>query len=468
MQISVRERIFLLVLVCTCPTAREVVAAETLISDVTVLDTFYEPTEITLRKGTEVTILASFRAGRNKYLQIDLRPFSDVERTTGYINASAIGTKTSTTGSQQQKNPGILVLPSDPDDVNRFGLEMLLTPDAADSSSGRENLVISPYGIWANARLWLRGADPQTKQSLKLSESASKPVREKTVRVFDYVLKRTALQWTDSYSAFLQQHQVPFADCDFASQDIAQANELVRDASAGLITDFFTANNWRADSQLLFLNVVSLDAVWQHPFTPRPGLDLNFRAGAQKNEEVSWMVQQNNLEWFDLPEAGITGVLLPYQDSDLTGMVIVNSSPSDTDPPLKNLNAQLVRELTFRRPDTAAVRSGIVQLIMPQFTVESQIDVLQSSPLAPLAARGIILNGICETATNLTGMQQQVKLAVTDKGTKAAAATSATTSPSSSFQKKLIVDRPFVFLVVHRTTGTIFFASVIRSPRLPA
>jgi serpin B len=57
---------------------------------------------------------------------------------------------------------------------------------------------------------------------------------------------------------------------------------------------------------------------------------------------------------------------------------------------------------------------------------------------------------------------------VTEEGTEAAAATGVTLAPARGFSAQPLVvkaDRPFVWMVVERRSGTLLFAGVVRDPR---
>jgi serpin B len=55
---------------------------------------------------------------------------------------------------------------------------------------------------------------------------------------------------------------------------------------------------------------------------------------------------------------------------------------------------------------------------------------------------------------------------VDEEGTKAAAATGITVGVTSVpvDQFNLVVDRPFLFAIVHQPTGTVLFLGIVRTP----
>jgi serpin B len=58
----------------------------------------------------------------------------------------------------------------------------------------------------------------------------------------------------------------------------------------------------------------------------------------------------------------------------------------------------------------------------------------------------------------------QADIAVDEKGTTAAAATGVGVDDSLSVSESLTVDRPFLFFIVHQSTGALLFAGRVVDP----
>jgi serpin B len=118
----------------------------------------------------------------------------------------------------------------------------------------------------------------------------------------------------------------------------------------------------------------------------------------------------------------------------------------------------IVRALT---PQTRA------ELYLPKFTVSSNLEL--SRELASLGMPRAFTDAaqfprLVDEATKLAFVQHAVKVAVDERGTKAAAVTVVGVVPVSA-PAPWVVNRPFVFVIRERLTGTIAFAGLVRDPR---
>ena len=80
---------------------------------------------------------------------------------------------------------------------------------------------------------------------------------------------------------------------------------------------------------------------------------------------------------------------------------------------------------------------------------------------------GADLTGIVETPElYVQDVVHQGFVSVDEKGTEAAAATAVVVGVTSAPPPaELVLDRPFVFLIVHEPTGAMLFAGAVTDPR---
>ena len=123
---------------------------------------------------------------------------------------------------------------------------------------------------------------------------------------------------------------------------------------------------------------------------------------------------------------------------------------------IRNLSAQKLKEWQSQ------MRTEEVDVLMPRFTTESEThleDILSSMGM-PLAFGGDaeFPNMIQKEGLYVSMMKQKAKIEVNEEGTKAAAVTvEEDVAIGVNFYKYFYATRPFVYYIMEKNTGTIYF-----------
>jgi len=144
---------------------------------------------------------------------------------------------------------------------------------------------------------------------------------------------------------------------------------------------------------------------------------------------------------------GWQAVELPYRNSDLVMRIFLPDAGRDPAPPA-----------------TMAFQPRRIELLLPKWTFKTSMDL---RPLGPpsIFERSDGLNGIFPGAY-VSAAQHQAYVAVDEKGTEAAAATSLAIAMSGQVAPATVVraDHPFTFAVVHRPTNIPLFTGRVVRP----
>jgi len=116
-----------------------------------------------------------------------------------------------------------------------------------------------------------------------------------------------------------------------------------------------------------------------------------------------------------------------------------------------------------------------VTLSLPRFRLESAFDlipVLQRLGVTQAFTARADFSGITEAARlQISAVAHKAYVDVDEHGTEAAAATAAVFQMSAAVQPPppvtMIVDRPFLFAIIHTPTGLPLFAGQVSNPRSP-
>jgi serpin B len=219
--------------------------------------------------------------------------------------------------------------------------------------------------------------------------------------------------------------------------------------------------------QRLFLaNAVYFKGKWSDPFKPEDTKNRPFhpRGGSQK--VIPMMTQSKTFTY--RRGTGYQAVRLPYEGENLAMYVFLPETNSSPEQLLGIMNGDRWQRVT--KPGFSQ-KEGL--LVLPKFKLEYAVELKQ--PLQTMGMKTAFdlkkadFSGI---ATNLyvSGALQKTFVEVKEEGTEAVAVTGISI-PTSDIEIpppdpfRMIVDRPFMFLIEDNQTGTILFMGLIFDPQ---
>ena len=248
---------------------------------------------------------------------------------------------------------------------------------------------------------------------------------------------------------------------DFTSPATNKAiNDWVRAATAGRITKLFDSLD--PSTQLVLANAIYLKASWQEPFTKASTQPGAFTLAGGSTVRVPMMQRAGVMRYG--AGAGWQAVELPYSGGDLAMQVIV---------PTGSAGAKgAVSPVDLLAPATlAAVQAGLKQAVvdvsMPRWDFDTGLDLTKVLPeiglthaFEPGAFPGI------SPELSIGQAVHRATITVDEWGTEAAAVTGVdmVTSAIGAPQHTVRADRPFAFVIVHRSTGVPLFVGTVNSP----
>jgi serpin B len=214
-------------------------------------------------------------------------------------------------------------------------------------------------------------------------------------------------------------------------------------------------------TRLVLANIVYLDAKWKSPqFSGTREQDFTLKDGTS----VSTPTMSRHAKTLYARGAEYLAVELPYQGNRAAMIVILPDSASFTRIE-ESLGGDLIDEVG------RSLVSRDVLLSMPRFTIESRFDLTET--LADLGmpdafdSRRADFSGLTGgRALFLTNVLHKVYVSVDEEGTEAAAATAITSESlrEGSLPLRVKINRPFLFLIYDRATGTILFLGRLLEP----
>ncbi len=250
----------------------------------------------------------------------------------------------------------------------------------------------------------------------------------------------------------------PLAEADFGADPDAQrqlVNGWVAEQTNDLITELFPHGSLTAQTRMVLVNAVALDAPWEFPFDPASTRTEPFTRADGSVVRVPMMHYDEYLPsaWKEDYQA----VELPYGGGALSMVVIV---PAD----LETFETTLTPESLDAVIDT--IGDGGIHLSLPRWTARTHLSLKETlsalgMPMAfggPADFSGMVEGG----GLWLDQVEHEAFVEVDEQGTRAAAATGGEMVVSHG--PTVEVNRPYLYVIRDRGSGTILFIGRVTDP----
>ncbi len=218
------------------------------------------------------------------------------------------------------------------------------------------------------------------------------------------------------------------------------------------------------DSQTAFIvaNAVYFGGKWAEPFL----LDTTqtYPFARAEGSEVDIPLMHVRGTFGALMRPGFVAVDFPYEGEEYSMTILVPETP-DGLPVLE----QAMTPSTFAGW-VENLSPEYLMVFLPRFEITSDLDLIE--PMLSLGATDAFdpdradFSGVAGSPGDiyLYLLRQQARIRVTEEGTEAAAVTVGGGLAFSFEPTPLVVDRPFLFVLRHRPTGTILFLGRVEDP----
>jgi serpin B len=270
---------------------------------------------------------------------------------------------------------------------------------------------------------------------------------------------------------------------DFAEGDLEHERQIINEWTSeqtnGQITDVLPPDSITEDTRLILANAVYFRADWFHPFSANAthGEPFTLLDGT----EVTVQMMRQGWEWgSQLPRyaqgEGYQAVDLPYEGGDVAMLILLPDAGQFTEFE-DRLDSALLDTVLGDLSDEYA----ILVLSMPRFDFESPslslVDTLSEMGM-PIAFSildadflGMIDGQSDDWPPFISDVIHRARIRVDEEGTEAAAVTVVEEGPGAEEGEAppppiiVRVDRPFIFTIYDRPTGTILFMGRVVDPR---
>ena len=210
---------------------------------------------------------------------------------------------------------------------------------------------------------------------------------------------------------------------------------------------------------MFLLNALYFKGDWKTEFKSDQTIDHPFKLVAGGTRNVKMMRMNVPLRRVFRPT--YTAFELPYANGNFAMTVLLPSESSSADALINSLTTS--EWATIQKDMT----EGAIDIGLPRFTFEYEISL--NGILSKMGMPTVFTDAANLTGINRNGglkvdfVKQNTFVAVDEKGTEAAAVTSIGVV-LTSLPQPYLCDRPFVFLIHEKTSGTVLFMGKIVDP----
>jgi len=344
------------------------------------------------------------------------------------------------------------------------------------------NVFISPFSVSSALQMVANGAAGQTKAEMQqvlhtadltstIANPAFKDLNQQLASRKDVTLNLANGIWfkqgfhlkpvfvADNKNFF----KAEMAAVDFGSPNSAQTiNKWADKQTQGKIKDV-VQYPFDPMTQVILANAIYFKGKWVKPFDGHMTQPRNFYLSDGEQKNAPMMLQQGDFKYQETPD--FQAVQLPYEGG-LQMQVFL---------PTKNSSPQKLIE-SFRASGNwqTNIQSGFNlrkgTLLLPKFKMA--YDVKLNYPLEVLGMKSAFIYGkadfsaMAEEALFIGLVEQKSYVDVDEKGTEAAAVTTVTMMKSAMPRQdfRMIVDRPFLFVISDDATDSILFIGIVNDP----
>lgn len=341
-----------------------------------------------------------------------------------------------------------------------------------------KNVFISPLSLHIALGMILNGANGQTAQEIQktlkldaqtlteanqtyqnLLENLPGVDPEVTLALANSVWYRNTFPVETSFQDLLKQS----FKAEVSAQDfndpatLSKINSWASQKTNGKIPKVL--DQIQPDNVMFLMNALYFKGDWKTQFKPEQTIDAPFKLASGSTTTVRMMRLNTTLK--HASRSTYTAFELPYGTDKYAMTVLLPAQTTTADALINTLNSSEWTQLQ------QAMTSSTLDIGLPKFTLNYDINL--NKALSALGMPTAFTDAADFTKINKQGgltlsfVKQNTFVAVDEKGTEAAAVTTGGISLTSA-PLPLLCDRPFIFVIHEKTSGTILFIGKIADP----
>lgn len=359
---------------------------------------------------------------------------------------------------------------------NAFGLNLFA---GLSSSASDKNIFISPLSVSMALGMTLNGADGETRAEMETALQKQGLSEEDINASYQFLIDAltnldpkvklniaNSIWYRDSYQveqAFLDLNKSYFnsevAALDFTDQaSLGIINGWVDKQTNGLIDQIL--QQIKAEDIMYLINAIYFKGDWKYQFDASKTEDRSFFNIDASTSTVPMMTMHHEIPYAANDDVSL--IDLPYGDSLFSMTIVLPNNPEDLDTIAANLETATWDQWTQQ------LQPVELDIFLPRFKLEykeSLVGVLKSLGIDKAfdSAKADFTRISQLDDLHISEVLHKSFVEVNEEGTEAAAVTSVTIGVTSIGPEPtaFLVDRPFLFFIKERQTGSILFVGQV-------
>ncbi len=332
------------------------------------------------------------------------------------------------------------------ENITAYALELFQNTCQTD-----ENTVISPLSSLYALTMLANGADGQTLQEMEAVLNGGESIIGMNVYLQDYLQKQTGdhlllangLQSRSAVkSSYLNTVSKAFDAQVFAADAPAdEINAWISQNTGGHVGEF--VDDFAPDAMLRAFNALSFNAKWDTPYFEQNINEDTFTNAKGETKTVDMMFQ---VERKYIQDDHAIGFLKYYEGEDYALVALLPEEGMALSDYVKTLTPGKLKDFSTLK-DSDATCSGV----MPKFSVDMAQNLqepLESMGVKRAFSDGADFSKLTEENAFISEMQHAASITVDASGTTAGAATSGVVSSDAAEAGAVVLNRPFVFVIM--------------------
>ncbi|XP_062900951.1 serpin I2-like [Mobula hypostoma] len=241
-------------------------------------------------------------------------------------------------------------------------------------------------------------------------------------------------------------------------------NTWVANETNGKIKNLISSQSFSPLTKLVLVNAIYFKGTWKHKFNSKNTRLMDFIKKDGSAVEVPTMHQQVTCKfgYFTAGEMSYQVLELPYSGDEASIIMALPPKGTDLAEFEKLITPQVIQEWH------STMVEDEIEVNLPRFTIQQKLDLkkpFEVLNITEIFENGSDLSGIAGSHDlYISQAVHQVFIEINEEGSEGAVSTGMTAAVMSLPRDRFIANRPFMFLIQSKLTGTVLFMGRLMEP----
>lgn len=164
------------------------------------------------------------------------------------------------------------------------------------------------------------------------------------------------------------------------TQSAATINGWVEEHTNNKIKNLIAPSSLNDNTRMVLVNAIYFKGLWANQFDPEDTFTAPFHLNDQETTQVDFMKIKEHFKYASLRDLAATAIQLPYNNSDISMLIILPNSPTGLSHLERKLTVESVGSIYER------LESQEVNVEIPKFKIEFDMEL--NGPLTKVSSTG--------------------------------------------------------------------------------